>query len=49
MRYNAQQPESSVARDHVAVAVVGCSKNALRRLGLWRAARNRMAAPAASN
>ncbi|HEY0605135.1 MAG TPA: hypothetical protein VGD58_19605 [Herpetosiphonaceae bacterium] len=46
---NAQQLQSSAARSHIAGAVVGCSKNALRRLGLWRAARNRMAAPAASN
>lgn len=49
MRYNAQQPDSSAARDHVAGTAIVCSKNALRHLCLWRAARNRMAAPAASN
>jgi hypothetical protein len=49
MGYNTQQLWSSAARDHVAGTAAGCSKNALRRLGLWRAARNRMAAPAASN
>lgn len=49
MGYNAQQPGASAARDHVAGALARCSKNVLRRLGLWRAARNRMAAPAASN
>lgn len=49
MPYSAQQLWSSAARDLIVGVVVGCSKNAQRQLGLWRAARNRMAAPAARN
>lgn len=47
MRRDAQQLWILTARDSIAGAVVGCSTDVLRQLGLWLAARKRAAAPAA--
>ncbi|HEX6287872.1 MAG TPA: hypothetical protein VFZ66_01715 [Herpetosiphonaceae bacterium] len=49
MRQSRQQSSCSAASDRRIVVVVRCPNGAPRRFGLWRAARDRMAAPAARN